>query len=72
MRYFAEHGNWNRIIDALTCEQYMKDNMEDPGPQICSRFGCGRQLTITEKLYSTRCQEHNIKQIIDVTKYIQL
>lgn len=28
-------------------------------PHVCKEFGCGKQLTITEKLFGNKCIRHN-------------
>ena len=30
--------------------------------RYCSHFGCKRELSITEQLYSDRCPDHQIEQ----------
>lgn len=39
-------------------ELWEEDYNEDKN-QVCSHFKCGRNLTIQEKLYGTKCQEHS-------------
>lgn len=39
---------------------------------ICAHFGCGKELTITEKLFGNYCENHSKKpKQIDVTDFIQ-
>lgn len=32
----------------------------DPEPEICSHFGCGRKLSLREKLFGNKCVNHSI------------
>lgn len=33
---------------------------ENPEPEICSHFGCGRKLSLREKLFGNKCINHSI------------
>ncbi len=68
MRYFAEHSNMLRIVDAIACQKYMVDHTEEA--IYCAHFGCGKVLTMTEQLYGTKCQEHSVQPKQDITKHI--
>ncbi len=71
MRYFAEHNNILRIIDAIAAEHYRIDNTPEE-PVICTRFGCGKHLTRTEQLYGNLCHEHSLQPSRDITKHLSL
>lgn len=43
-------------------------------PEICKQFGCGKQLSPTEKLYGGRCVNHQKKEtnLIAIDKHLSL
>lgn len=47
------------VMNELHC--YM---LSLPGePQVCKHFGCGRVLTIRERLFGEKCIDHSIENI---------
>lgn len=43
---------------------------ENPEPFICSSFGCGKGLSLVERLAGDRCAGHMVRIYIDPTMVI--
>lgn len=38
--------------------------------RMCSKFGCGRELTLSESLAGKKCTEHMKEKKVDATSFI--
>lgn len=52
----------NLLVDIR--RYYDEGEIQVTEADICKQFGCGRQLSPTEKLYGTRCINHQKKETI--------
>lgn len=42
--------------------EYFNGNESDEDKQVCKKFGCGRKLSIREKLFGDYCIHHQRKE----------
>lgn len=58
---FAEYHQYNAInVEDMIEDMYLYySEQENPEPVVCSVFGCGRILTIREKLFGNKCINHS-------------
>lgn len=45
---------------------------ETPEPDVCAVFGCGRVLSLQERLYGKTCINHQKRATADPVKYLNL
>lgn len=66
------HIDMNPVAtDDNTASYWVSNYNAAHDPECCKHFGCGRHLTLQERLYGSYCVHHISKNLTDEAKYIQ-